>query len=119
MPRIKGIVLSQAGEGRHGPPRRNGARSSQTMIFSRKARERHPRKMRKTGVNTDALAAAIAIANGARRRQYRRETLRGIAPIVALAIGIVLCIATMATLAAAPATIPLWCTAFGDCPEPF
>jgi hypothetical protein len=100
------------------------------MIFSRKAlknyaelrtrrpsRERNPRKMTRTGTE-DALAAAIAIANGARRRRSRRETLRGIAPIVALAIGIALCIATMTALAAAPAPIPLWCTTFSGCPEP-
>lgn len=86
---------------------------TRTMIFSHKAST-----MRKTGVKPDALAAAIAIANGARRRQSRRERLRGIAPIVALAIGIALCIATMAALAAAP-TATLWCTVFSDCPEPF
>jgi hypothetical protein len=55
------------------------------MIFSRKASI-----MKKSGVKPDALAAAIAIANGARRRQSRRERLRGIAPIVALTIGIAL-----------------------------
>jgi len=101
------------------------------MIFSRKAlknyaelrtrgsnRDRRPRKMRQTGF-PDALAAAIAIVYAARRRQCRRDSLCGIAPIVALAIGIAVCIATMAALAAGPVAVPLWCNAFGDCPQPF
>jgi hypothetical protein len=67
----------------------------------------------------DALAAANAIAHAARRRQCRRESLCGISPIVALAIGIALCVATVAALAAGTIAIPLWCTAFGDCPQPF
>jgi hypothetical protein len=101
------------------------------MIFSRRAlknyaelrtrgpsRERQARKMRKIA-SPDALAAANAIAHAARRRQRRRESLCGISPIVALAIGIALSVATMAALAAGTVAIPLWCTAFGDCPQPF
>jgi hypothetical protein len=101
------------------------------MIFSRKAlknyaelrsrrpsRERQPREMRTTGF-LDPLAAAIAIAHAARRRQCRRETLCGIAPIIALVIGIAVCVATIAALAAGTIAVPLWCTAFGDCPQPF
>ncbi len=101
------------------------------MIFSRKAqknyaelrtrwtsRERQPRKMRKTSFR-DAVPAAIAIVHDARRRQRCRESLCGVAPIVALAIGIAICVATMAALAAGPAASPLWCTAFSDCPQPF
>jgi hypothetical protein len=101
------------------------------MFYSRKAlkhyadlrargpsRERHPRDIRKNDF-PDALPAAIAIAHAARRRQCRRERLCGIAPIVALAIGIAVCVATIAALAAGAVAIPNWCTAFGDCPQPF
>jgi hypothetical protein len=45
--------------------------------------------------------------------------LNGIAPIVALAIGIAVSVAAIAALAAGAVAIPLWCTAFGDCPPPF
>jgi hypothetical protein len=96
------------------------------MIFSRRAlrhdaalrtrRPNHERCARKRESH-DALAAAIAIANAARRRHDRGKALRGIAPIVALAIGIAICVATMTAMAAAP-SIPISCTAFGDCPVP-
>lgn len=101
------------------------------MFFSRKtlkyyaevrtrepARERQPRSMRKTGF-PDALPAAIAIAHAVRRRRCRREMLCGIAPVVALAIGIAICVATIGVLAAGTAAVPPWCTAFSDCPPPF
>jgi hypothetical protein len=101
------------------------------MFFSRKtlkyyaevrtrepARERQSRSMRKTGF-PDALPAAIAIAHAARRRRCRRERLCGLAPVVALAIGIAICVATMAVLGASWDAIPLMCSAFGDCPQPF
>jgi hypothetical protein len=64
--------------------------------------------MSRTSVTPDALTAAIAIVNALRRRQYRRETLRGIAPIVALAlcvalaIGFALYVAAIDVLDAAP-----------------
>jgi hypothetical protein len=101
------------------------------MIFSRKAlkhyaelrahrpsRERQPRSRWTTGF-PDPLPAAIEIAHAARRRRSRRERLCGIAPIVALAIGTAVCVATIAALAAGSVVIPLWCTAFGDRPPPF
>jgi hypothetical protein len=40
----------------------------------------------------------------------------GLAPIIALAAGIVLAIATIAVTITSPATIPLWCAAHGGCP---
>ncbi|MDB5040549.1 MAG: hypothetical protein JWN27_1275 [Candidatus Eremiobacteraeota bacterium] len=82
------------------------------------SRERQPSDMRNTRL-PDALPEAIAIAHAARRRQSRRETVCGIAPIVALAIGVAICVATIGVLAAGTAAVPLWCTAFGDCPPPF
>jgi hypothetical protein len=101
------------------------------MIFSRKtlkhyaelrargpSRERQPSNMRNTRL-PDAVPAAIAIAHAARRRQFRRERLCGIAPIVALAIGIAVCVATIATLVAGTVATPLWCSALGDYPPPF
>lgn len=101
------------------------------MFFSRKARKhyaelrargpagaRRTREMQKTRF-PDALPAAISIAHAARRRRSRRERLCGIAPVVALAIGTAVCVATIAALAAGSVVIPLWCTAFGDCTPPF
>jgi hypothetical protein len=38
------------------------------------------------------------------------------APVVALAAGVVLAIATIAVTVTSPATIPLWCAAHGGCP---
>jgi hypothetical protein len=40
----------------------------------------------------------------------------GLAPIIALATGIALAIATIAITITSPATIPLWCAAHGGCP---
>jgi hypothetical protein len=93
-------------------PLKNGARPRNP----RPRRERRTQKISRTGVFPDALAAATAIANAARRRHYRRENLRGIAPIIALALGIAVCVAAMTALAAASADIPPWCTLDGACP---
>jgi len=40
----------------------------------------------------------------------------GTAPIIALAMGILLAIATITVTITSPATIPLWCAAHGGCP---
>ncbi len=40
----------------------------------------------------------------------------GIAPIIALAAGVLVAIATIAVTVTSPATIPLWCAAHGGCP---
>jgi hypothetical protein len=76
------------------------------MIFSRRALKNY------ATMRTDVLATANAIANNARRRHDRREAFRAIAPIAAFAIGIVLCIATIVTLLAAPDAGSLWSDAF-------
>jgi hypothetical protein len=71
--------------------------------------------MRRTNSDPDALACAVAIVNAARRRCERSEKLHGIAPVIALVIGVALCLTTMAALAAAPAAIPFWCETYGSC----
>jgi hypothetical protein len=40
----------------------------------------------------------------------------GTAPIIALAAGVLLAVATIAVTITSPATIPLWCAAHGGCP---
>jgi hypothetical protein len=40
----------------------------------------------------------------------------GLAPIVALATAILICLATIAVMLTSPATIPMWCAAHGGCP---
>ncbi len=39
-----------------------------------------------------------------------------LAPVVALATGILLSLTAMAAMVTSPATIPLWCAAHGGCP---
>ncbi|HYZ17239.1 MAG TPA: hypothetical protein VE591_12590 [Candidatus Acidoferrum sp.] len=71
--------------------------------------------MRRTKVAPDAVASAIQIVTAARRRCERVEKLRGIAPVIALGVGLTLCLTTMAALAAAPAALPFLCAASGSC----
>jgi len=40
----------------------------------------------------------------------------GLAPIIALAAGVLLAIATITVTITSPTTIPLWCAAHGGCP---
>jgi hypothetical protein len=40
----------------------------------------------------------------------------GTAPIIALATGVLLAIATIAVTITSPTTIPFWCAAHGGCP---
>jgi hypothetical protein len=71
--------------------------------------------MTRRRLDPTALKRATAIACAARRRYDRNERLQGIAPIVALAIGVALSLTIIAALAAAPAIIPWWCSASGSC----
>ncbi len=45
-----------------------------------------------------------------------REQRAGLAPIIALAIGLLASFATVSLTVYSPATIPLWCAARGGCP---
>lgn len=69
--------------------------------------------------SVDALGAAKAIVRAARRRHARHEKLRDIGPPLALTIGMIVVVATMAAMIAASTGIPIWCTLFGHCPDPF
>ncbi len=64
---------------------------------------------------TDPVAAALAIAENARRKANRRDDAGGLAAVVALAAGVILSLATIAFMATSPATIPAWCATHG-CP---
>jgi hypothetical protein len=72
-----------------------------------------------TAATPDPVAAALAIANEARRQAARRnraESARGTAAIAALGSGIVLSLIAIAAMLTSPATIPMWCAAHGGCP---
>jgi hypothetical protein len=71
--------------------------------------------MRRTRGAPDAVESAVEIVNAARRRCERSEKFHGLAPVIALAVGLALSLTTMAALAAAPAAIPLWCETYGTC----
>lgn len=80
----------------------------------RPRRGRYTGAMTRTRLDPTALKRATAIACAARRRHDRSDRFQGIAPIVALTVGIALALAVILTVAAAPALIPL-CNASGAC----
>ena len=63
----------------------------------------------------DALAAANAIAEAARRRAETPLPAPGIAAVVALATGVLFSVVVIAAMVASPAVIPMWCAAHGGC----
>ena len=65
---------------------------------------------------TDPVAAALAIAENARRKSDRKEDAHGMAAVAALAAGVLLSLAAIAGMAMSPAAIPAWCAAHGGCP---
>ena len=65
---------------------------------------------------TDPVAAAVAIAENARRKTDRTENAHGLAAVAALAAGVLLSLAAIAGMAMSPAAIPAWCAAHGGCP---
>ncbi len=64
---------------------------------------------------TDAVAAAQAIAENARRKANRTEDTHGMAAVTALAAGVILSLAAVAFMATSPALISSWC-AMHVCP---
>ena len=65
---------------------------------------------------SDPLAAAVEIADRARRKADRADVATGTAAVAALGTGIVLALIAIAGMAVSPATIPMWCAAHGGCP---
>lgn len=63
----------------------------------------------------DPVAAALAIAENARRKTDRTEDAHGMAGVTALAAGVLLSLAAIAGMAMSPAAIPAWCATHG-CP---
>jgi hypothetical protein len=57
----------------------------------------------------DPVAAALAIAENARRRADRPVENHGMAGVIALAAGILLSLGVIGTMAISPAAIPSWC----------
>jgi len=64
----------------------------------------------------DPLAAANAIAEAARRRAETPNPAPGIAPVAALATGVLFSLIAIAAMVSSPAVIPMWCAAHGGCP---
>ncbi len=68
----------------------------------------------------DPIAAASAIVQAAAQRAAHDtasdEDHRPIAPVIAMAAGIIVSLVLMAAMITSPATIPMWCLAHGGCP---
>jgi hypothetical protein len=68
----------------------------------------------------DPIAAASAIVQAAAHRAADDATpyedRRPIAPVIAMAAGVLASLALMAAMVTSPATIPMWCLARGGCP---
>ena len=68
----------------------------------------------------DPIAAASAIVQAAAQRTAHvtasDEDRRPIAPVIAMAAGILVSLVLMAAMITSPATIPMWCLAHGGCP---
>jgi hypothetical protein len=60
----------------------------------------------------DPVAAALAIAENARRKTDRKENAHGMAAVAALAAGVLLSLGAIGAMAMSPA----WCAAHGGCP---
>jgi hypothetical protein len=69
-----------------------------------------------TAATPDPVAAALAIAETARRKADRTERAHGTAAVAALAGGVLFSLIAMAAMVTSPATIPMWCAAHGGCP---
>ncbi len=59
--------------------------------------------------NADPVAAALEIAEAARRKSNSTERPNGMAGVIALAAGVLLSLGTIGAIAASPAAIPTWC----------
>ncbi|HEY0382950.1 MAG TPA: hypothetical protein VGC72_12205 [Candidatus Elarobacter sp.] len=64
----------------------------------------------------DPVAAALAIAENARRKEDRPEERNGMAGVIALAAGVILSLSAIGAMAMSPAALPAWCAAHGGCP---
>ena len=62
--------------------------------------------MTHVNTTTDPVAAALAIAENARRKADRTETAHGMAAVTALAIGVVVSLTAIGAMALNPSTIP-------------
>jgi hypothetical protein len=65
---------------------------------------------------TDPVAAALAIAENARRKAERPQRSHGMAGVIALAAGILMSLGAIGAMALSPAAVPAWCAAHGGCP---
>ena len=68
-----------------------------------------------TAANPDPVAAALAIAENARRRAGAADHPNGVAAVALLGSGVVFSLIAIAAMLSSPATIPMWCAAHGGC----
>lgn len=68
-----------------------------------------------TTTTPDAVAAAQAIAENAKRKANRTEERPGMSGVIALAAAVLLSLGTIGTMAMSPAAIPNWCASHA-CP---
>ena len=68
-----------------------------------------PMMTQANAATTDPVAAALAIAENAKRKADRTEERPGMAGVIALAAAVLLSLGTIGTMAMSPAMIPAWC----------
>ena len=64
----------------------------------------------------DPVAAALAIAENARRKTDCTDSKPGMAGVIALAAGVILSLSAIGAMALSPAAVPAWCAIHGGCP---
>jgi len=68
-----------------------------------------------TAASPDPVAAALAIAENARRKADGTSRPSGIGAVVLLGSGVIFALIAIAAMISSPATIPMWCAAHGGC----
>ena len=68
-----------------------------------------------TAAAPDPVAAALAIAENARRKANGTDRRNGTAAIALLGSAVVFSLIAITAMLTSPATIPMWCAAHGGC----
>jgi threonine dehydrogenase-like Zn-dependent dehydrogenase len=72
--------------------------------------------MTNAAATPDPVAAAVAIAQTARRKANAADDRNGTAAVAVLATGVIGSLFAIVAMLSSPATIPLWCATHGGCP---
>ncbi|MDB5073410.1 MAG: hypothetical protein JWM87_4521 [Candidatus Eremiobacteraeota bacterium] len=68
-----------------------------------------------TAATPDPVAAALAIAQTARRKAAATDNRNGTAAVALLGSGVIFSLIAITAMLTSPATIPMWCAAHGGC----